>query len=159
MRALVFAIGLSVLVLPEAAAERPTVIDGGGIELEGETYRLWGVDAPPLDQVCSDGWPLGRRAAEALQALIGDSKVECEPRKSRRTAQVFVACKADGRDLSSSMVKQGMAWAQLLDSVQLFRLEEEARRDRVGLHGHRCMPAWEWRTWPNREELTRKAQE
>lgn len=152
MKALVLAIGLSAMVLPEAVAKRPVVIDGGSMEVAGKTYRLWGIEAPPLDQVCADAWPVGRLAAEALQALIEDSSVECERRKIDRSGQVFATCKAGAHDLSSSMVRQGMAWAQLLDSLQLFRLEEEARQKRVGLHAHRCLPAWEWRTWPNRDE-------
>ena len=35
------------------AGEPLRIIDGDGFELNGENVRLWGIDAPEMDQQCS----------------------------------------------------------------------------------------------------------
>jgi len=51
----------------ELAAE-PVVKDGGTIQLAGTTYRLDGIDAPELDQMCvddhADPWTCGVEARD-----------------------------------------------------------------------------------------------
>ena len=49
------------------------VVDGDTLRLEGRTYRLWGIDAPELIQVCQrDGqaYACGREAAAYLRMLL-----------------------------------------------------------------------------------------
>src|SRR5258708_8690728 len=45
-------------------------------------YRLDGIDAPELDQMCiddhADGWACGVEARDQLAKLIGDRPVRCE---------------------------------------------------------------------------------
>ena len=57
-------------------AEGAIVRDGDAIQLGNVTYRLDGIDAPALDQVCiddhADAWACGIDARDQLVRLIGD---------------------------------------------------------------------------------------
>ena len=59
-----------------------TVGDGGTLEVAGVTYRLDGIDAPALDQMCidehADAWACGVEARDQLTGLIGNRQVRCE---------------------------------------------------------------------------------
>src|SRR5690349_13492600 len=66
-----------------------TVRDGNSIQLGDVTYRLDGVDAPELDQICiddhADPWTCGIAARDELTKLIGKRAVRCDdvgPEKS-----------------------------------------------------------------------------
>src|SRR3954470_3606285 len=66
-----------------------TVRDGNAIQLGDVTYRLAGIDAPELDQVCiddrADPWTCGIEARGQLAKLIGKRSVRCDdvgPEKS-----------------------------------------------------------------------------
>lgn len=52
-----------------------------------------------------------------------------------------------GADLSKLMVERGMAWAFVRYSAAFVETEKHAAKARLGLHDHKCIPAWEWRTW------------
>jgi endonuclease YncB( thermonuclease family) len=43
------------------------------------------------------------------------------------------------------MVELGQAWAFVRYSRDYVGLEDKARRENLGIHAHRCQPAWEWR--------------
>jgi endonuclease YncB( thermonuclease family) len=64
------------LALPVAAQ---TVVDGDSVELNGKTYRLYGIDAPDDGQICPDGWPAAYEAEAYLGQLIGGKTVTCMP--------------------------------------------------------------------------------
>src|SRR4051794_7831132 len=77
---LLIAILAALLTSPAAAAE-PVVKDGGTLQLAGSTYRLDGIDAPELDQICiddhADPWTCGVEARDRLAKLIGKREVRC----------------------------------------------------------------------------------
>src|SRR5437899_2312855 len=60
------------------------VKDGDTLQLDGVTYRLDGVDAPEIDQICindyADPWACGAEAREQLATLIGKRGLHCEDR-------------------------------------------------------------------------------
>src|SRR6516164_2022349 len=59
-----------------------TVRDANSIQLGDVTYRLDGVDAPELDQVCiddhADPWTCGLDARDQLAKLIAGRNVRCD---------------------------------------------------------------------------------
>src|SRR5215475_1592148 len=72
-----------------AVTASATVRDGNSIQLGDATYRLDGVDAPELDQVCiddhADPWTCGLEARDQLAKLINGRNVRCDdvgPEKS-----------------------------------------------------------------------------
>jgi len=128
-----------------AQADAQDAIDGDTLKLNGTIYRLWGIDAPELHQDCPDGWPAGRLAATRLLQLTQGNTVTCEARDRDRYGRTVALCRANGEDLGAIMVREGMAWAFVRYSRDYVDQESRARADRLGVHAHGCLPAWEWR--------------
>ena len=133
---------LLVAALTGSAAAQ-TVVDGDTIKLDGITYRLWGIDAPESRQLCPDGWPAGRAATTYMRDLVRGHHVECEARGHDRYGRTIGLCRADGVDIQAQMVQAGMAWAFVRYSRDY--VGQEAESGAQGVHGHDCMPAWDWR--------------
>jgi len=127
--------------IPQAVA-----IDGNTIRMDGTTYRLWGTDAPELDQRCyPQGWRAGIEAARALAAMIERRPVTCEAKGQDGYGRTVALCRAGGRDLGAAMVVSGMALAVTDDGGDYVEQEAQAMRARVGMHAHACLSPTEWR--------------
>ena len=112
------------------------VIDGDSIkvrtsdEMEYE-IQIEGTDAPELKQ------PFGKESAEALQKMLGTSKVKVTWQKKdnfeRLLAQVYV----EDKHINSEMIRTGNAWhfKRYNQSKKLADLEIEAKKERLGLWG------------------------
>jgi len=122
-----------------------TITDGDTLKQGGVTYRLWGIDAPESKQRCADGWPAGRMATTRLQTLIAGRSVVCDDRGRDRYGRTIARCAVGGADLSAIMVREGFAWAFVRYSADYVDQERRAKADKVGVHAHGCMPAWDWR--------------
>jgi endonuclease YncB( thermonuclease family) len=127
--------------VPQAVA-----IDGNTIRIDRATYRLWGIDAPELDQRCyPQGWRAGIEAARVLAAMIERRPVTCEAKSQDDYGRTVAVCHAGGRDLGAAMVVSGMALAVTGDGDDYVGQEVQARRARVGVHAHACLAPSEWR--------------
>lgn len=122
-----------------------TVTDGDTIKQGGVIYRIWGIDAPETKQVCPDGWPAGHLATTRMQALISGRTVVCQEKDRDRYGRTVAICRASGEDLGAIMVREGLAWAFVRYSSDYVDQEALAKKERRGVHAHRCTPAWEWR--------------
>ena len=97
-----------------------TVRDGNAIQLGDVTYRLDGVDAPELDQVCiddhADPWTCGIEARDQLAKLIGKRSVRCDdvgPEKSfGKRHRAICTAEGDKTSLNEQLVKLGYAIAR-----------------------------------------------
>src|ERR1700759_403928 len=73
---------LAVLSAGKSFAAGTIVKDGGTLQVAGVTYRLDGIDAPELDQICIDAraapWACGFEARDRLSGLIDGREVHCE---------------------------------------------------------------------------------
>src|SRR5262245_35514877 len=103
-----------------AVTSTATVRDANSIQLGDVTYRLDGVDAPELDQVCiddhADSWTCGLDARDQLTKLIASRSVRCDdvgPEKNfgRRHRAI---CTAEGEktSLNEQLVRSGFAMAR-----------------------------------------------
>ena len=97
-----------------------TVRDANSIQLGDVTYRLDGVDAPELDQVCiddhADPWTCGIDARDQLTKLIGGRSVRCEdvgPEKNfGKRHRAICTAEGDKVSLNEQLVKLGFAIAR-----------------------------------------------
>jgi endonuclease YncB( thermonuclease family) len=103
--------------------------------------RLWGIDAPELDQ------PMGRESEAYLRKLVGADKVFVQPTGGADpmgyiNAKVY----ANGKLVNEEMVRAGMAWPWANGSDILVGAQGEARAVRRGIWGttHPIAP-WDWR--------------
>ncbi|TCU78665.1 endonuclease YncB(thermonuclease family) [Bradyrhizobium sp. R2.2-H] len=97
-----------------------TARDGNSIQLGDVTYRLDGVDAPELDQVCiddhADAWTCGIEARDQLTKLIKGRVVRCDdvgPEKSfGKRHRAICTAEGDKSTLNEQLVRLGFAVAR-----------------------------------------------
>ena len=134
-------LGIMLRVSPVSAAQA-VVRDGNTIQLGDITYRLDGVDAPELDQVCidshADPYGCGIEARKQLRRLIGGRAVHCDdlgpdrPRKKRHLA--ICSVEGDPTSLNERLVRTGFAID--LEPAAKLHLKEDAdtaKADGLGL--------------------------
>lgn len=119
------------------------VTDGDSLTLNNERIRLWGIDAPELDQSCrrnGELYPCGETAKARLKSLIGSREVACNYLEKDKYGRVLATCRVGDVALNEAMVESGWAVAYGGYLTQ----ELKARRDRLGLwEGTFDMPrAW-----------------
>ena len=129
------------------------VIEGDVLEVDGERYRLAGIDAPHPEQNCL--WPnkvipCGRIAVTALLDLVTAARVECRPVAGAAGAKVvgdeppLARCRADGFDIGGNMVHTGWALALPGTRGRYAEIERDARAGRRGLWRGAFVRPWDW---------------
>jgi len=133
---------IHVLSLSPVCAATLVVKDGDTIKLGDVTYRLDGIDAPELDQICiddhADPWSCGIDARDYLSRLISGQSVHCDdlgPDAVFRNRRVGV-CSVDGEtaSLNQQLVRQGLALG--VEPAARLHLKDDgatAKTDRRGL--------------------------
>jgi endonuclease YncB( thermonuclease family) len=139
---LIAALISTVLSANSGWAGNPTVRDGGTLQLGGMTYRLDGIDAPALDQMCidehADAWACGVGARDQLTKLIGGRAVHCDDLGADPTARKrhLGVCKVEGEttSLSELLVEKGFALNVEDSATGRFTADQaRATEDRQGL--------------------------
>jgi endonuclease YncB( thermonuclease family) len=131
-----------------AAKPRFQVIDGDTVKFGPyQLVRLFGIDAPEKGQTCDDGqWTPGPLAKKALENFIAGRPVNCrQVDNNSRNSPSVAQCFAGDDDLQALMVSAGWAWSFTRASERYAAEEREAIGKKAGVHGHRCVPPWEWR--------------
>jgi endonuclease YncB( thermonuclease family) len=130
---------VTMLSLTSAGACLAEVIikDGDTLQLDGVTYRLDGVDAPEIDQICindyADPWACGAEAREQLVTLIGKRGLHCEDRGPDKSFSKWHlgVCTVDGESISlnQQLVQKGLAMD--IGAGGQFKADETAAKDRA----------------------------
>lgn len=126
-----------------------TVIDGDTIQIAGTRFRLVGIDAPELKQVCVtvDGvkWPCGMEAARALRKRTHGLPIECKRGDEDGYGRIIGLCSQAGEDLSKWLVSRGLALAYRRYSDRYVADEDRARTARIGMWSGFFDEPWRWR--------------
>jgi endonuclease YncB( thermonuclease family) len=128
--------------------------EGDTLRLGGTLFRLEGIDAPELDQVCLDGngaqWACGIESRDALIRFISNRMVSCQDNgpdpgyPDRRLGICWVA--EETVSLNQRLVREG--WALNFDPKQRFKAEQaEAQENRRGLWKGCFVAPWDLRNW------------
>lgn len=119
--------------------------DGDSITISGKRIRLFGIDAPEFDQVCTRGterWSCGQEAANQLSKLVTGREVKCVPTGIDGFDRIVARCSAGGVDINRTMVALGYAVAFRKYSTEYVSAEDTARNNKRGLWSGRFeMPA------------------
>jgi endonuclease YncB( thermonuclease family) len=107
----------NVLSASPGFAASAIVRDGGTVEVAGVAYRLDGIDAPDVDQMCiddhADPWACGVEARDHLSSLIGSHQVRCDDLGVGTTYKKrhIGICTVEGEStsLNQLLVRQGFA--------------------------------------------------
>jgi endonuclease YncB( thermonuclease family) len=124
------------------------VIDGDTIVIEGTRIRLFGIDAPEIEQTCQDGWKAGQAAFDYLSGMMPRTAyIICTQRSIDQYHRVVALCTRDNIDVAAVMVFEGMAYADSLYSTRYLPEERQAKTLAKGVHsqGRRCQLPWRWR--------------
>jgi endonuclease YncB( thermonuclease family) len=131
-------------------AGSPRIVDGRTLEVAGQKVRLFGIDAPDLDQVCRHGgrdYQCGKVARAALWDLVAGLDVSCTPEAEAPgpDGSIAASCTAGDRNLNESMVAAGWALADRDATERYVAIEADARKARRGLWKGEFEPPWQWR--------------
>jgi endonuclease YncB( thermonuclease family) len=126
---------------PSLAAD-VIIHDGDSLTLGNARYRLHGIDAPELDQVCLDEnggvWACGIQARDRLKEFIGGRQVHCDdkgPDPSLPQRRRVGECRVQGEQITLHqwLVRQGWALNFEPDAKGLYKGDQEQAR--VSLSG------------------------
>ena len=127
---------------PVGAAEvqgKPRVLAGDTLAIGGRRFRLDGIKAPELDQIChraGQEYACGKVARAVLWDLIAGHEVTCQPAADTKDAgagAIPATCEAGPTNLAESMVQAGWAVADPAGAAPYDQLEREAKAARRGL--------------------------
>ncbi|MFL6720459.1 MAG: thermonuclease family protein [Sphingomonas sp.] len=133
------------LLLTCAAAEVQAPIwgtasaqDGDSLFVDGRRVRLFGIDAPELDQTCSrngQNWACGEAAADQLMQLVTGKQVMCTLMGVDEYQRILGRCSVGAVEINKTMVAVGYAVAYRHYSSDYVSSEESAKANRLGLWG------------------------
>lgn len=126
------------------------VSDGDSLRSGALRIRLFGIDAPELNQTCTDQngdlWGCGTDAKRHLVALVGAEKeLQCSLRDVDRYGRLIMQCFSGSTDIGAAMVRSGNALAYRHFSNLYIAEEQQAKISRSGVWRGSLMPPWEWR--------------
>jgi len=129
-----------VLAGPAVAQERIAGVakaaDGDTLTLGADRIRLFGIDAPELQQTCQRGgqsWACGAEAKARLAALVDGREVVCSTDGVDDFGRLLARCTAAGVDLNQMMVMSGHAVAFRRYSTDYVPAEDIAKLARRGV--------------------------
>ncbi|MCB1333470.1 MAG: thermonuclease family protein [Roseivivax sp.] len=138
-----------VALLPLAATADPLigpirVIDGDTLDVGGVRVRLFGIDAPELDQRCGTAsapmWACGAWAAAEVRARYQGRAATCAQIETDRYGRTVARCTVDGQDMGRALVRDGLAFAFRRYSMDYDLDEKIAAVQGRGLHGAGVQP-------------------
>jgi endonuclease YncB( thermonuclease family) len=139
IRSLIVPACLAVLIWPAAAetiSGRARAVDGDTLSIGAERVRLFGVDAPEMDQMCDrDGrlWACGAMARDMLADLVAAGRLGCDVVDTDRYGRAVAVCALGEQDVGAQMVRQGGAIAYRRYSERYVNAETAARREGLGI--------------------------
>ena len=109
-------IAAGLCVIPFATMAESLALDGDDIIIDGQDYRLEGVDAFEGDQVCQA--PQGQvsrcgdEARAALAAILAGKTLTCVPTGKRHRNRLIANCTAGTLDVQAELVRSGWAFVR-----------------------------------------------
>lgn len=140
----------------KAAVGNARIVDADILEVSGQRFHLFGIDAPEPQQTCflnGPPWACGAVAYREMEKILFEEggQVACTPRDAvdgKRPAARFATCFVNGKDIASLMVCRGMAAAQSAQSKDYLEDEKAAERAGIGIWQGPFIPPWEYRELP-----------
>lgn len=111
-------------------------IDGDSLDMAGIVVRLYGVDAPELNQTCAregQSWACGKEASAKLAHLVNGAELRCEQRDIDDYDRIVATCTAREVDLGQAMVAAGLAVALPQFSDRYLGAEARAKAMKLGI--------------------------
>lgn len=110
--------------------------DGDSLMVGDKEVRLFGIDAPELDQTCTKdgmGWSCGASAADRLAQLIAGKNVVCSTVGTDQHGRFLGRCMVGATDVNRAMVASGYAVAFRRYSSDYVSAEDSAKVTKRGI--------------------------
>lgn len=125
------------------------VVSGDTLNINGHLFRLYGIDAPELNQSCADGsgraYSCGRQAAAWLSSWLQDNTLECKVMQQDKNGNMAGTCSLGAYDIGAALVNAGWAVAYAKHTDIYIPYQQQAESNGSGLwQGEFYMP-WDWR--------------
>ncbi len=136
------------------------VADGDTLTISGTRIRLIDIDAPELDQTCTDAqgrdWPCGRQASAQLRSRVRGRDLTCQPKSIDKFGRTLATCTLpDGTDINGWMVQHG--WAVTSGFANGYGAQQDdAKSAKRGLWAGSFTTPREWRHQHPRTDDNRK---
>ncbi len=146
--ALLILSAMATATVAETMSGHPVLTDGDTFEIDGQSIRLFGIDAPEMAQRCAgsrDHRHCGDVARRALTSVIRGLPVRCTAEGADLYDRMIATCWVGDTDLGRWMVANGWAMAFRTYSVRYVSDEGVARVDRRGFWRGHWQPPWEFR--------------
>ena len=130
----IFSFFLSTILI--ASEKKIQVIDGDTIHIGKLKYRLFGIDAPEIKQICEkDNTKIqcGVIAKSVLKNKIADKIPECIVKDKDRYQRLVAECFVGKESLSRFMVREGYAVAYSQYSKDFINDEKYAKENKLGI--------------------------
>ncbi len=133
------------------------VIDGDTIRIKENKIRLYGIDAPENNQICSKPWlslnvitfnkdyECGLKTTSLLKKFVKNEIILCKKKSVDRYNRVVAICFKKKRDINSWLVRNGLAVAYTKYSKKYIINENDAKKEKKGLWAGNFEMPWEWR--------------
>jgi endonuclease YncB( thermonuclease family) len=123
--------------MPQLLCGRGFAVDGNTIRLGRQTFRLFGMEAPSLQETCPNQRggrsECGRAARFELARILSYAPAVCQAVDQEGDATLSARCEINGRDVGAAMVREGFADALYRDSPEYVGREGEAVRQSRGV--------------------------
>lgn len=116
---------------------RITFSDADTLRVGGVTVRLFGIDAPEMNQSCvhADGssWACGRWAAGQARSNFNGRIAHCTKLDLDRYGRTVARCLDGGQDIAEFLVREGLATAYRKYSLDYIDAEKQASIESRGI--------------------------
>jgi len=124
------------------------IIDGDTIHINKVKYRLHGIDAPEIRQICQinkKNYNCGIKSKEFLISLIDNRRVKCNKKDVDRYKRVVAKCFVGNTNLNKALVRNGWALAFKKYSKDYIADQEFAEENGLGIWKGTFIHPKEWR--------------
>ena len=124
------------------------IVDGDTIHINKVKYRLHGIDAPEINQICQinkKNYKCGVKSKEFLVSLIGNLSVKCNQKDIDRYKRVVAECFAGKTNLNKELVRNGWAVAYIDYSKDYVNDQKFAEDNKLGVWKGTFMEPKKWR--------------
>ncbi|MFL2663144.1 MAG: thermonuclease family protein [Alphaproteobacteria bacterium] len=128
--------------------EEIRIIDGDTIHINKFKYRLHGIDAPEMKQLCKikeKNYKCGIKSKDFLVSLIGKQSVKCNKKDIDRYKRIVAECFVGQTNLNKELVRNGWALAYRDYSKDYIVDEEFAQENNLGLWKGTFIHPKKWR--------------
>lgn len=125
------------------------IVDGDTLNINGQSIRLFGVDAPEKRQTCQRqgvGYSCGLMATDTLRSITAGRAVRCLVMTHDKYGRSVARCEVNGESLNKALVRSGLALAYYQYGGWVYTLDEmEARANKAGVWAGSFETPWDYR--------------